>query len=386
MSTQTVQDDLGARPAAAISRGHLLRAELRRLSHRRLVMVLSALAVVAVIGCMAIAFFAHSQDVVGARADAIANAKSDRAVCLQENLAEPGPANPSTASPDDPGNANPGGPDGPVDPGTAEEMCGPEITDLNQGGYFRDPRFLPDPGLAMTSVVVGVGGALLAALIGATGVGADWSSRAMITLLTWEPRRLRLLGTRYVAIAMVCSLLGLVLQGLGLALGALTVTLRGTWAGTTVPSSGMDGEPGSTLMLGADTFWRDLLSLQLRGVVLMALAGVLAAAITTLARHTGGLLGVLFGWFAVVETAVRAFGWERGWDRWLLSSNIGAFLTPGGTKMQTGIRRVVPGGQDAGGDEFRTVLVSNLDALLYLGCITAAFVLLAGLLLRRRDL
>ena len=59
---------------------------------------------------------------------------------------------------------------------------------------------------------------------------------------------------------------------------------------------------------------------------------------------------------------------------------MGAFLTPGGSTMQVGTQVT------ADGIAPRTVLVSNLDALLYLGAITAAFALVAGVVLRRRDL
>jgi hypothetical protein len=61
--------------------------------------------------------------------------------------------------------------------------------------------------------------------------------------------------------------------------------------------------------------------------------------------------------------------------------NLIAFLQPGGQQMAVGQVTLPDGSLDV-----RTVLVSNLDALLYLGVITGVLVVLAGAVLRRRDL
>nr|WP_284289349.1 hypothetical protein [Angustibacter aerolatus] len=72
-------------------------------------------------------------------------------------------------------------------------------------------------------MVVGGGAALLAVLVGGTAMGADLASRAMVTLLAWEPRRLRFLATRYTAVALASLAIGVLLQAITLGLGALTV-------------------------------------------------------------------------------------------------------------------------------------------------------------------
>lgn len=344
-------------PRAATGKGSLLGAELGRLRRRRLVITLVVLAFVGLVVAMAALFVTHSTDIAGARADAAAMAQEQAAAnrefeaqCLQD----------------------PGMPQADKDAGACS--AGGTAAD-----FYQDPRFFADQGLPTIALGVGVAGALVMALIGATAVGADWSSRAIITLITWEPRRLRLIGTRLAAIGIVGAVLGVVAQALALGLGALVVQLRGTWAATPPPPA--DGAYYySQPLIGQAHFWRDLVSTQARGVVLMILVAVLAAAITTVARHTAGLLGIFFAWFAVVENVVRAVGSDRGWPRWLLTENVVAFLVPGGQHMQVGTRVT------ANGPEPREVLVSNLDALLYLGIITVVVALLAGLLLRRRDL
>ena len=346
---------LHRKPPAATGRGSLLAAELGRLRRRRLVVTLVVVGLLALVGAMAIVFATHSTDVAGARADAAVTARQE-AAALQEAEA---------ACRQDPESAaQPGGCDF-GDPATAEI-------------FYQDPRFFADAGLPAVAIGVGVGGTLLATLIGATALGADWGSRTILTLLTWEPRRLRFLGTRLVAVALGTAALGVLSQALGLGLAALTVQLRGAWAR---PPASSDVDGSGSALLPAAHFWRDLLSLQARCVVLMVLAAVLAASVTAIARHTAGLLGLLFVWFAVVETAVNVLAGDRGWPRWLVGPNVLAFLLPGGMRMPVGTRPTSDGGLQP-----TTVLVSNLDALLYLGALTAASITLAGVLLRRRDL
>lgn len=352
MTTTTTSTESDTRPRAATTKGSLLAAELGRLRRRRLVATLLLLGFAGVLVAMAVVFGTHSTDLAGARVEAARDAQEQAALSREFEAScrqDPGIPEAERETACDPGGVP-----------TAED-------------FFQDPRFFAERGLPEVAMGVAVVGALVAALVGATAVGADWSSRTVITLLTWEPRRLRLLGTRLVAVAIVCAAAGVVAQLVALGLGALTTELCGTWA-----NSGSDVE-GLGLIPHAH-FWRDLLSLQLRGIVMMVLAGVLAACVTSMTRHTGGLLGLLFAWFAVAENAVRVLGSDRGWPRWLLTENILAFLLPGGQSMATGT------GFTTEGPQAGSVLVSNLDALLYLGAVTAAAAVLAGVLLRRRDL
>ena len=153
------------------------------------------------------------------------------------------------------------------------------------------------------------------------------------------------------------------------------VAARGTWERT-----------AGTSLIPPSHFWRDLVSLEARGVLLMVVVAVLSAALTTVTRHTGGTLGIAFGWFAVVENAVRIIFTDRGWPRWLVTENVVAFLSPGGQRMMTASPSAGSGSSMGPVEGGRTVLVSNLDALLYLGVLTAVAIVLAGVLLRRRDL
>jgi hypothetical protein len=181
------------------------------------------------------------------------------------------------------------------------------------------------------------------------------------------------MGIRLLAIGLTAGALATLLQGLVLGGGSLLAQFRGTWDPT-------PADRGGEALIGQQHFWRDQLSLGARGVLLAVLAAVLAAAVTTLLRHTGGLLGLLAGWFIIIEPLVQVFGGRWGLGRWLLSQNVVAFLMPGGLSMSTGVRRTAEGEQPI------TVLVSNLDALLYVAGITAVAAVAAAVVLRRRDL
>lgn len=345
------------RPRAATRRGQLLRAEIARLRHRRLIRLLAGLALLALLGAMTIMFFTHSRDLAGARAEAQATAQqanAEQARFYDECLKDP-------TIPDADKQA------GACGPSTAEPMPAEQ--------FFQDPRLRADVGLPSIAIGVAAVGALVAGLIGATAVGADWSSRALLTLLTWEPRRLRLLGTRFAATAVVAAVIGLVAQAIGFGFGVLTVSLRGTWE--TSPTSNGDVYVQPSL-IGPAHFWRDLVSLQVRGIGLVVLVALLAAAVTTLTRHTAAVLGIAFAWVAIVENAVRVLFSSRGWPRWLFTENVVAFLLPGGQQIVKGY--------DTQGQPLGSVLVTNLDALLYLGAVTLAFAVLAGIFLQRRDL
>ena len=79
-------------------------------------------------------------------------------------------------------------------------------------------------------IVIGV-------VIGASSVGADWQSGSMATLLTWDPRRIRVLLVRVAVVAVVVLVLALALQTVlslmlaaGAALRGVTITPPGFWA------------------------------------------------------------------------------------------------------------------------------------------------------------
>lgn len=115
--------------------------------------------------------------------------------------------------------------------------------------------------------------ALVAFVIGASFVGAEWSSGGMSNLLVWRPQRIQVLLTKLGAL--LTGLLGLtVLTGVAwFAAFWLIATLRGSTAGMTS---------------GA---WQSFILTGLRGVVLALVAGVVGFALASLGRNTALALG-----------------------------------------------------------------------------------------------
>lgn len=126
------------------------------------------------------------------------------------------------------------------------------------------------------ALVVGV-------IIGATAVAAEFSSGSMTTLLTFEPRRLRVYAAKLGA-----AFLGTVPLSL-LIVATLSV---GTWA--LFELRGMDSRLPATMIWA----WARLL-------VVLPAAAVFGGVLAFLLRSTGAVLGAVIGYAVVVEAILR---------------------------------------------------------------------------------
>jgi ABC-2 type transport system permease protein len=173
------------------------------------------------------------------------------------------------------------GPGAQLPPGytSLEQFCADQAAPhVDTGLQFRDVALL----LEHTSTFVVLLGVALAASLG----GADWSAGTMTTLLTWEPRRIRVLLIRAVVVALVVALVTLFLQGVLFGAFSLAVALRGTSLGA---------PPG---LVG------DALQTGLRVSTVAVGFGLVALAIATIGRSTVAALGVLFGYLVLVEGVI----------------------------------------------------------------------------------
>jgi hypothetical protein len=149
---------------------------------------------------------------------------------------------------------------------------------------------------------------LIGGMIGGASVaGAEWRFGTVASVLTWEPRRTRLLTARLAAAASLAAAIAFALQVLSLLLLAPAVAFNGTTAGTD---------------LG---WWLGLGAAMLRVSLLTALAAVLGVAIANLGRNTTAALATICGWLLVVEGLIRTL--RPGWSLHLLSENIAVVLT-----------------------------------------------------------
>lgn len=143
-------------------------------------------------------------------------------------------------------------------------------------------------------------------VLGASSIGAEWHADTVSTLLTWEPRRTRVLAAKAgMALASV-FVLSMVMQAiLGGAL-ALDAATRGTTA-------------------GADGAWFvETLGVALRSAGLATFGAAVGFAFASVGRNTAAALGVGFGYFVVVENIVRGV-WPE-WIEWLVGENASRFL------------------------------------------------------------
>lgn len=342
-----------------------LRSELSRVTHRRLYRILALLLIGGIAVVSVIAFFQHQREV---EVPAQARAEYERALRNWERDFESMQKGWEQCVAELPEGA------------TVESYCGPAPDferDKPQLEWFAaDPRYLAKDNLPVVVIAVIMASAMLAFILGASSGGAEWSSRSMTLQLLWEPRRLRLLSIKWLALALVTAVTTTVALALGLALAAATASMRGSWDGV---ADGLSMDGGTS-----QPFWPALFAAAGRGVVLTVVVASFAYAIAMLVRNTGAALGVAFVYFAVVENAIRIAFLRFGAEQWMLSTNSVAFVVPGGLDVPG---RIVEH-QEASGDmwtETVMVHVSNGRALLTLLVFLAVIGIPAVYSFTRRD-
>lgn len=207
-----------------------------------------------------------------------------------------------------------------------------------------DPRFpltmLPDI-LKGTSIPLIIAGWLL----GASFIGADWRAGTITTLLTWEPRRTRVIVAKVLVCAISVFALGIALQAILGAILGLDAAFRGTTE-------------------GVDASWlRETGGVAVRAATLASVASVVGFAVASIGRNTAAALGAGFAYLAVIENLVR--GLRPGWQRWLFTDNAAVFVTGG----------------NAGFSFQRT----TLQALVLLAAYAAALFSVSVMMFRSRD-
>jgi ABC-2 type transport system permease protein len=257
----------------------LLGTELLRTASRRLVRVGALLAVAAVVlTAVLVAVNSHTPTAAD-----IAEAARQRDQLIQACIRE-----------------NAGG----LPPDEAEGFCNqiypPEAFE-SSGNVFHLSGL---PGVVQgVSLVTVVGGWI----IGASLIGAEWAAGTITTFLTWEPRRLRVLAAKLVAVTIVVLLLSFVLLGLFAGAMWLVALTRGSTA----------VDPGFLRSLGGSI---------LRCSLLSALGGVLGASIAMVARNAAASMAAGFLYLGVVEALIRGF--KPSLARWLIGTN-GAIVVIG---------------------------------------------------------
>ena len=182
-------------------------------------------------------------------------------------------------------------------------------------------------------------------LLGASSIGAEWHAGTVTTLLTWEPRRVRVALTKAIAVVVSVFLLTVVLQALLAAGLSLAASLNGSAA-------------------GSEGWLSETAAIALRVSALAALAGAIGFAFAAVGRNTAAALGAGFAYVVVVENLVR--GLKPAWSEWLFGENAGVFLL-------------------GPSNDFSFVDRSQLGAGIYLSLLAATLLAVATLVFRTRD-
>lgn len=153
--------------------------------------------------------------------------------------------------------------------------------------------------------------ALVAFVVGASFIGAEWTTGGMMNLLLWRPQRIKVLLTK--AGALLTGLTGFtVLAAVPWTAGFWTIA---TYRGIT---DGMTSGAWQSFALGG-----------LRGLALVLVTGLIGFALASLGRHTalalGGAIGAIvvgqFGLGIVLEMAQVRF-----YQAWLLPTYVLAWM------------------------------------------------------------
>jgi hypothetical protein len=186
-------------------------------------------------------------------------------------------------------------------------------------------------------------------LIGASLVGAEWHAGTMTTLLTWEPRRIRVLIAKALVAAIVVVVLAIVLQ----VVLSLVLWLVAATRGSMVETGGdwLRRVAGTILRVGGAS----------------SIASLIGLSIAMLGRNTAAALGLGFAYLGVLEGLIR--GLRPAWQPWLLGDNVAVFVS--GQATQLGLT----------GDVTRTVEAAAGVAFGY----AAVLLALAGTGFRVRD-
>jgi hypothetical protein len=165
----------------------------------------------------------------------------------------------------------------------------------NELGVQRGDSVLPTTAVLTYLVVV---------VIGASAIGAEYRAGTVTTVLTWSPRRVRLMVARYLAIALVAMAFFLTVQLVFVVGWHLGAVVNGSTAGA-------DGD-----------FWREVASVLVRSTLIAGGLAVVSAALATFCRNTAGAMGIWFGYLIVVEAIVRTNFSDI--VPWFLTGNIAA--------------------------------------------------------------
>lgn len=204
--------------------------------------------------------------------------------------------------------------------------------------------------------------AFAAFLIGASFLGAEFSSGSLGNWLTFEPRRLRVYGSKL--LGMLTGMVPVVAGVLALLIGGTVLIVETVGNGTATTNEQ----------------WGDLLMTAVRSAALAAVAGAMGAVIGLLLRHTAAAIGLAMGYLVLVEGVFGGFLTKV--QPWLIRLNIDAWIEHGTVYWVENCQLGTDGVYTCTSVE---KTVSFEHSAWYLGILAVALVILGAAVFRRRD-
>ena len=155
------------------------------------------------------------------------------------------------------------------------------------------------PAVATFSLVMSV-------VIGGSFVGAEYRAGTVENLLLWEPRRVRVLGAKFVAgFVSSAAVTAIVLSWLTAVFSVLSI-VHGS-------RQGVDAR-----------YWIDIVSVILRAGLVGGFFFLIAMSVAVIARNTTASVGLILGWFAISNVLIELVA--KSLRRWELFTNALAFI------------------------------------------------------------
>ena len=161
-------------------------------------------------------------------------------------------------------------------PPDCSQLYQPTREDFDYHGYMPSTFEFKKTFTVMVTTLAAIF-ALMAFVIGASFVGAEWNSGGMMNLLLWRPQRLKVLGTKLAAL----------LAGLA----ALTTVTLVAWTGFFWLVGKLRGDTNGM----TSGVWQSLALTEVRAMVLVLAAAALGFGLASLGRHTALALGAAVG-------------------------------------------------------------------------------------------
>jgi ABC-type transport system involved in multi-copper enzyme maturation permease subunit len=240
----------------------LYTAETRRLVKRRFVKVL-VIGTLAILAAIVVGTYFSNQKIGPAQiADAKVQAQHEladqtRQVALERQRCEAAAGTPEAAN----------------YPQDCAQIIGPTESDITAESFL-PPTFDFRQNFGPMVITLAALLALMAFVMGASFVGAEWHSGGMMNLLLWRPRRIQVLGTKLLALLVGLTALTTVTAAVWTGLFAVVARQRGSLAGMTA---------------GA---WRSFALMEVRTLAFVLVVGAVGFGLASIGRHTAMALGV----------------------------------------------------------------------------------------------